>query len=377
MDSLTQFVLGAAVSTVCLGPKIGPRKAVLVGGLLGTLPDLDVLIPFEDPIDSFVYHRGWSHSLFVHALAAPVIGEGLRLLFKGLRAHRFLTWAAVFLVLSTHAMLDAMTVYGTRLFWPLYADPVGVGSVFIIDPAYSLPLLGVVIYALCKSTWSTRLRSWLTGVLLFSTAYLGLSAVLQQVVQVKARALFEAEGLAPERIYAIAAPFNILFWKVIGLSDDRYDNLYLSLLDGSGAPEIYEHPRHPELSACLEGTASFAKLAWFSRGYFRAEQAGDKIVISDLRMGLTPSYAFRFAIGEIGSSGVKEIPPERDQGLGRIDSADWDWFWTRLRGEPAVRKAEAGSEPGTTPGREPDPGSSARESAPPGLACRPETSSTG
>lgn len=125
MDSITQFVLGAAVSTVCLGKKIGPRKAALVGGALGTLPDLDVLIPFADPIDSFVYHRGWSHSLFVHALAAPVIGEGLVRLFKGLRDARIQTYLAVFLCLSTHAIIDAMTIYGTRLFWPFYPDPVG------------------------------------------------------------------------------------------------------------------------------------------------------------------------------------------------------------------------------------------------------------
>jgi inner membrane protein len=82
MDSITQFVLGAAVSTACLGKKIGPRKAALVGGLLGTVPDLDVLIPFADPVDSFVYHRGWTHSVFVHALAAPVFGELLVRLFR-------------------------------------------------------------------------------------------------------------------------------------------------------------------------------------------------------------------------------------------------------------------------------------------------------
>ena len=72
MDSLTQFLLGAAVSTACLGKTLGPRKAALVGGALGTLPDLDVFIPFDDPVDSFVLHRGATHSLFIQALAAPV-----------------------------------------------------------------------------------------------------------------------------------------------------------------------------------------------------------------------------------------------------------------------------------------------------------------
>ena len=75
MDSITQFTLGAAVSAVCLGKTLGPRKAAMLGGVLGTLPDLDVFLPFDDPVDSFVFHRGWTHSVFVHSLAAPVIGE--------------------------------------------------------------------------------------------------------------------------------------------------------------------------------------------------------------------------------------------------------------------------------------------------------------
>ncbi|MCV0425136.1 MAG: metal-dependent hydrolase, partial [Roseibium sp.] len=269
MDSLTQFVLGAAVSTACLGKTLGPRRAVLIGGVLGTLPDLDVFIPFDDPIDSFVYHRGWSHSLLIHALATPIIGEGVRVLFKDLREHRWLAWATVFLCLSTHAIIDAMTVYGTRLFWPIYPDPVGVGSVFIIDPLYTLPLLVVVIWALCVKHWTNRLRNWVAGALIVTTAYLGTSVVVQRYVEYQARMIFQNQGVPPEKVFAIAAPFNILMWKVIGLSEERYDNLYYSLLDGAGSPEIYKHPRHPELVACLESTEAYRKLDWFSRGFFR------------------------------------------------------------------------------------------------------------
>ncbi len=341
MDSLTQFVLGAAVSTVCLGKAVGPRKAALIGGALGTLPDLDVFIPFDDPVDSFVYHRGWSHSVFIHALATPVIGEALVRLFKGLRERRYLTWLAVFLCLSTHAFIDAMTVYGTRIFWPVYPDPVGVGSVFIIDPVYSLPLLAAVIWALCTKTWTARLRKFVTGVLVFSFAYLGLSVVVQRHVETRALAIFKERGSEPEQIMALAAPFSILVWKVIGLHEDRYENLYVSLLDRAGDPEIYSHPRHPELSACLGETTAFEKLVWFSRGFYRAGLDGDKVVVSDLRMGLTPAYVFSFAIGELDDDGIRAVPPRRLAGLSRVESDDWDWFTARLQGRPAIRRVEA------------------------------------
>jgi inner membrane protein len=347
MDSLTQFVLGAAVSTACLGTRIGPRKAALIGGALGTLPDLDVFLPFADPVDSFVYHRGWTHSIFVHTLAAPVIGEGLVRLFKGLRDHRWLTWAAVYLCLATHAIIDAMTVYGTRIFWPFYTDPVGVGSVFIIDPIYSLPLIAIVIWALFRKTPSLRLSRATNAVLLLTSGYLALSIGLQAHIENRAQRILQAAGITPDRTYAIAAPFNTVVWKVIALEGDRYHNLYLSFLDGDESPLIYTHPRNPELVSCLGETPAYRKLDWFSRGYNRADLKGDKVVVSDLRMGLTPGYVFQFAIADVSENGIKPIPPERDLSERRIDSEDWTWLQARFFGEPLVRAAERGAADGT------------------------------
>jgi len=43
MDSVTQLVLGASVSAVCV-PAQHRRKALVLGAALGTLPDLDVII---------------------------------------------------------------------------------------------------------------------------------------------------------------------------------------------------------------------------------------------------------------------------------------------------------------------------------------------
>lgn len=63
MDSLTQLTFGAACGEAILGKKVG-RKALIWGAILGTLPDLDVFIPLGSPVDDFVYHRGFSHSLF-------------------------------------------------------------------------------------------------------------------------------------------------------------------------------------------------------------------------------------------------------------------------------------------------------------------------
>lgn len=343
MDSLTQFVLGAAVSTALLGKTLGPRKAAVLGGVLGTLPDLDVFLPFDDPVDSFVLHRGATHSLFIQALAAPVVGEVLVRLVKPLQNRRVLVWLTVYLCFATHALIDAMTVYGTRLFWPLSPDPVGVGSVFIIDPLYTLPLLAAVVWALCRSTWSPGLARGTVAALAVSTGYLGLSVVLQAHMENRARNVFAAAGLAPDRVFAIAAPLNTVLWKVIGLENGRYHNLYLSLLDGDAPPVIYTHDRGGDLAGCLEGNASFAKLDWFSRGFYRAERVDERVVVSDLRMGLTPAYAFRFTVAERNGTGFEPIEPVRDMTYRRTSEGDLDWLLARIVGQPVVRGAEAGA----------------------------------
>ena len=61
MDSLTQVVLGSAVGYAVLGNKIG-RKAALWGAALGTLPDLDVFIPY-----------GGRHLLIIAVLAIRLL----------------------------------------------------------------------------------------------------------------------------------------------------------------------------------------------------------------------------------------------------------------------------------------------------------------
>ena len=64
MDSITQAVLGASIQGALLGRWQG-RKALLYGAMLGTLPDLDVVIDYGDAVADMTFHRGFSHSLFV------------------------------------------------------------------------------------------------------------------------------------------------------------------------------------------------------------------------------------------------------------------------------------------------------------------------
>lgn len=185
----------------------------------------------------------------------------------------------------------------------------------------------------------------MSAVLVLTSAYMGLTVLVQSHMEDRARAILEARGTQPDQVLAIAAPFNSVVWKVIALEEDRYHNLYLSLLDNEDqSPEIYTHPRHPELVGCLQNSEAYRKLDWFSRGYLRAEQVDDKVVVSDLRMGLTPGYVFRFAIGKLEDGQTVAMAPERDLSTRRVDGEDFRWLQKRLQGLPSVRTAELPAE---------------------------------
>lgn len=340
MDSVTQFALGAGVGLAFLGRRLGLRKAALTGGVLGTLPDLDVFYPFADPVAAFVLHRGASHSLFVQAALTPVLGEGLRRVFRPLRERRWLTYGAVYACLATHALLDALTVYGTRILWPLWPDPVGIGSVFIIDPLYTVPLLVILAWALWSGTWTRRFGRGLTTAFAFTTAYLGWTLLAQQVALARASAILDERGIAAERLMATPTPFNSLLWRAIAIGDDGYFNLYIPVLEPAEQVPVYAHARGIAQVGCTDNIDAARTLADFSKGFYRLEVQDDRVILADLRMGLTPGYVFRFMIGRVEDGAVVPVAPERVR-TPRTTDGDLEWLLASLLNGAAIRPAEA------------------------------------
>ncbi len=335
MDSLTQAVLGAGISLALLGRRVGPRRAAVIGAVLGTLPDLDVLVPFANPVDELVLHRGASHSLVVHVVSTPVLGELLRWLIADLRERRWRAWLTVFACLATHALLDAMTVYGTQLLWPLSTYPFGLGSVFIVDPLYTLPLLVVTVWALLARGWSRPLGRATATALVLSTAYLGWSTLAQRRALDRAETALAAWGLGSERTLATPTPFNTLFWRVIAVDGERYHNVYVPLL-GNGVV-VESHDRGPV--CVLAGLPEAQRLAAFSKGFFRVERLGDRLAVADLRMGLTPAYVFRFVVAAIGPDGPAPVAPVRLPTRREL-ARDGGWILAGIAGAVRPRPAE-------------------------------------
>ncbi|KRU21493.1 metal-dependent hydrolase [Psychrobacter pocilloporae] len=329
MDSLSQIVLGASVQGALLGKYQG-RKAYLYGAILGTLPDLDVLISYPDPISDMTYHRSFSHSLFVLS-AVGIIGAWLISRYHHWRdmplpySTRRLALAMT-LVLTTHPILDSFTVYGTQLFWPLQdplqITPISIASVFIIDPLYTLPLLIAVIVGIIKGCKLAvfkagllmncqRLAVWM---LLLSSSYLLLGLGLKYHAQSQAEQTLAAANIHTTRIKTMPVLPTILMWRTVAEDNEhRLIELRGSVLD-SRLPEYryltqYDNAQTLRANLPAQSRPYAQRLDWFSGHWtgYRVQMlpaasttgdAGEQLVVDDLRMMAGNTAFFSFVLAD-------------------------------------------------------------------------------
>ncbi len=307
MDSLTQFTLGAAVGQAVLGRKLGWRAA-LTGGLVATIPDLDVMVPFDDPVAEFTYHRGASHSLLVLTVVSPLVAWFCYWCSKPENRDFKRWWLLCWLALFTHPLIDAATIYGTQLFWPITEYPVGAGSIFIIDPGYTLPLLLGVVAALVAgraSRWGPRFNG--LGIAL-STLYMAWTLLLQTYIIEDAREAALADNIDPSQSFVTPTPFNTLLWRAVVVTPKAYFVAYHSLLTPEQDWEFKAYPNASKLIEGFEGNWAIARLAWFTKGNYAVTEHNGEVSMTDLRMGLEPAnFVFSFVVAERLDSG--EVSP--------------------------------------------------------------------
>ncbi|AZY52187.1 metal-dependent hydrolase [Bordetella avium] len=331
MDSVTQAVLGAGIQATLLGRWQG-RRALLYGAALATLPDLDVLIRYPDPVSSMTYHRGFSHSIFVLTAFALLLMWLIRKRWPAAKYSAARLFLTLWLVLVTHPLLDAFTVYGTQLFWPIPWIPESWSSVFIIDPVYTLPLLFAVLAAGVSGV-SERMRRILGATLLFSTAYLFAGLAGRFHAEREVTAALRAQGVQPTQVLATPTPMNILLWRVMAKTDgDQYYEALSGWFDRQ-PPEIVAQPLNLELGQALAGDALLARLRWFTNDWLRFDAMGDNLVVTDLRMGMPGYHNFRFVMGERDNGQWRPVTPARWP----ADRGGWNelrQLWARIAGAP-------------------------------------------
>lgn len=338
MDSLTQILLGASVSYGILGKTTKSVKVPLIlGAVIGTVPDLDVIFRYGDPMDNFVYHRGWSHSILMHFLMAPILFFLARFCSKAVREiGKVRLLVAIYLILATHALLDAMTVYGTQLFWP-YTDmnPISIGSVFIIDPLYTIPLLLGILGVMVAREEKKAFYNFIGFTVGFFYLFIGLTS--QAYVQKHTIYNLIEQEIAFENYKVVPTPFNTFLWRIIVRNEGEYKIAYMSIFDEDKTIHFETYKTRDDLP--LEDDKHFKKVDHFTNGFFKVSLTSDnEVILSDLRMGAEKGYVFSFAIGTYNEQSKQFIPYDisRRVSVERGRKSYIDKIWARIWNKDVV-----------------------------------------
>ena len=326
MDSVSQLALGAAVGVAVMGRRTVLWKAAAWGAVAGTLPDLDAFIDHGDAVRNMVQHRAWTHAPFWQTLASVPFAWAVARL-HGERSQWKRWWLALWLALVTHPLLDAMTVYGTQLALPFSNHPFGIGSVFIIDPLYTLPLLAGTGLSLAGK----GLRANAAGLVL-STAYLAWGVAAQQHVSQIAAESLDAQGLSADHMLVTPTAFNSVLWRIVAVEGDRYHEGFYSLLDKQPHVSFDRFERGLALEAPLRDAEPLRRVAAFSKGFYKLGLHGERVLVTDLRMGMEPHFSFSFVIAERHSPPMLLEPPLQVGSRPEMRRT-LPWLWRRARGE--------------------------------------------
>lgn len=296
MDSLTQVVLGSAVAYSVLGNKLG-RKSLLVGAAFGTVPDLDVLINYGSEIENFVYHRSFSHSLLIQLLLSPLFAW-LMLKMNWAKSVSCIRWSvAIFLILSTHVLLDSFTVYGTQLLWPLSTYPFGISSMFIIDPTYTVPLI-VSTMILCFGRFKPYAQYINSCALILSSFYLIWSLVAKWHINEKIHLALDNKNIEFTHYESTPTPLNTLLWRAVAVTEQGHYEVYASVFDAIENVNIDFYPSDNAVLAELNKAQPIMLLQRFTKGLYGVYALDERVILSDLRMGQEGYYVFSFVVAQ-------------------------------------------------------------------------------
>ena len=273
-------------------------------------------------------HRSFSHSLFL----LPLLGWLIWWLFKrrGKRVAESPTrwfWA-IQLALLTHPLLDAFTVYGTQLLWPLHTPPVMWSSLFIIDPVYTVWMLAGCVVAWFARERLLAQRALLAGLAL-STAYLGWSLLAKSMVDREADRALAAMGLENAPRFSVPMPLNTLLWRVVAMTPEGYVIGDRSLVADHGTMDFRGYKSNTQALAEAGDIPAVRELAWFNHGFMRTRTLDGELVLSDLRMGLEPDYNFSFVVAV--REGQRMAIDPATANAGRLPCAGGAW---QVEGSP-------------------------------------------
>lgn len=335
MDSLTQIVLGAAVGEAVLGKKVGNR-AMVWGGIAGTIPDLDVFVRFfTDPITATELHRGITHSIFFAVVMAPILGFFVHKIHQNRDASRA-GWSWLFFwSLVTHPLLDAHTAWGTQLFWP-FEERLAYNNIFVVDPIYTLPFLFFLILAAFKKRSDPRRSRYNNWGLYISSTYMLLTFVFKGISINAFESQLNTQNIEYIEMDTKPTPFNAILWNAQVETENGYLMGYYSLLDSKPVSFSHEFPKNHELLDLYKDQKVVKQLIKIAAGWYTVEKISDtELMFYDLRFGQlgfdadNAPFVWQYSL-EINNGTVSVERSVNSMAMGMRDAMGQ--LWERIKG---------------------------------------------
>ena len=288
MDPLSQATIGAVAAQSSITRQDLARLG-LIGALAGMAPDLDVLIQSStDPLLQLEYHRQFTHSLVFIPIGAIVCAVAF---WPFVRRHMSFkaVWFTALVGYATHGLLDACTTYGTLLLWPFSDARIAWNTISVVDPLFTLPLLGFAITAAVrKSQLIGRLgMAWVAF-------YLSIGVIQEERALAAGEALAAQRGHAPAIVSAKPSFGNLLLWKTVYEYGDQF---WVDAVRAGGSVTIIEgeHVERLNLTAAFpwldpnsQQARDVERFRWFSNDYLAIDR-DDPSLIVDMRYSHLPN----------------------------------------------------------------------------------------
>jgi inner membrane protein len=301
MDSVTQAIAGGLIGEVTLGKQVG-NKAVLWGAIIGTIPDLDVFLsPFYDDVEGLLIHRGFSHSLIFCMMLAPLIGIGLKNIYRNIPISA-LKWSLYALYILLVAVgIDYLTTYGASIFWPFSDIRIEISTISIVDVFFTLPLLiGLIIILFYKKNLLQRSKIS-RKVFLYALIYLLLTGFHKIYQHHYLISQLHQQNKNFTEIRTQPMPLTNFLWMGIAKTSNGFWFGYHSLFDKE--PVNFRFiPQNNHYIAEYADNSKLNKLLRFTKKYYCVEKTNNQtILLHDLRFGKMGNdneqhYVFTFRI---------------------------------------------------------------------------------
>jgi inner membrane protein len=303
------------------------RWAVLCGITAGMAPDLDVLIrEAGNPMLGLGFHRHFTHALVFAPLGALVVAGAL---WPLIRKHLQFRWIYLFCLMGffMHGVLDALTNYGTHLFWPFTNRRESWSIISIIDPIFTLTLLAFVVIA----AWKRARRVALAGAG-FALVYWGMGYYQREQATAAMQALAASRQHTVERFEVKPSLGNILLWRgqYLAKGNIYIDAFHVSPWRGrvpyeGGSLPVYQPPKN--LSPTQQRDLDY--FTFFSDGWV-ALAPNQNGLIGDARFAMLPDQTMPIW-------GIRLQPDKPDshvlfENIRSRKEGDVDRLWTMIQG---------------------------------------------